>query len=322
MGEFAQTGIEDAAALLALALTPGIGQESVRLVLESANRAGRALCDLLALPLREMVMVLPARRDALAKRITEQTPALRETARRLVTEVIGHGGRFLGLTDPRYPQTLRRHLRGSAPPLLFFEGDPGLLSSPAIAVVGTRTPSQTGRTVAAGMARFAAKSRAVLVSGAAEGIDAEAHRIALDEGGMTIAVLPQGLLRYTPPEYLRRALAERRALLVSQFPPDLPWQRYAAVTRNNVIAGQARLVLVVEPRKQGGSVRTGLAARLQGKTVAVWQQDASGLAHVMAGAGCVNLGGQSSIRLERELHGLWRQSEALEAQPGELWLTS
>jgi len=319
MGEITQTPVEDAAALLALALTPGIGQHSVRLALETAGRLHLPPYAFLVLPLRRLVAALPPRSDAVAARIAEQTPAWHARALRLLEQLLESGGGYVSLSDTAYPRRVRAHLRRAAPPLLFFRGPLELLARPGTAVVGTRTPLPGARDAASSMARFAAMAGDILISGAAEGIDTTAHNAALAAGGTTLAVLPQGVLTYTPPPYLEQALREGRALLLSPFPPDAPWRRYAAVTRNDLIAAAARLILVVAPQKTGGSVRTGLSGRGQGKTVAVWQHPPDALPRTLLGAGCADLGAAQGLELAQQLHGLWRQAQALDAGSPDLW---
>ncbi len=319
MGEQTQTAFEDAAALLALALTPGIGPHSVRLALETAARLGLPPSAFIALPLHRLLAAFPSRRDAVAARIAEQTRAWRATARRLLEQVLESGGAYLSLNDTAYPRMLRAHLGRAAPPLLFFRGPLELLARPGTAVVGTRTPLPGARDAASVVARFAAKTGDVLISGAAEGIDITAHSAALVAGGTTLAVLPQGVLTWTPPHCIEQAVRDGRALLLSPFPPDAPWRRYAAVTRNDLIAALARLILVIAPQKTGGSVRTGLSGRRQGKTVAVWRHAPGALPRTLLGAGCSDLGAAEGIELEQQLHGLWRQAPALHAGPPDLW---
>jgi DNA protecting protein DprA len=319
MGKNSQIDKKAALTILALSLTPGIGQESVRLIMAAAERKKMPLPTFSVMSLRDLVAALPERCDGLAKRIIEQTPAYRETAHHLLDELIASGGGYLGVTEPRYPNTLRLHLDRHAPPLLFFKGNTGLLSKPSVAVVGTRRPSHKGKAAAQAMAHFAVTSQAVLVSGAAEGIDTAAHRAALEANGTTIAVLPQGLLTYAGPEYLERAVRDGAALLLSPFPPDLPWKQYAAVTRNAIIAALARLVFVVEPRKKGGSVRTALLARQQGKTVAVWHTEMGSFAKTLAAAGCINLNSSENLILDAELHRLWGQAKTQGPSEDILW---
>lgn len=171
----------------------------------------------------------------------------------------------LSIDDPSYPEALKRCLDLQAPPLLWYRGNRELLSRGGGSVVGARRIAQAGLECARECARVLAGLGAVLVSGGADGADLAAHEAALEAGGATIVVLPRGLRTYDPPEFLRKALAEGSALFLSGFAPDAPWATHQAVTRNATIAALSRVVCVVEPRKQGGSIRTARAALALGQ---------------------------------------------------------
>jgi DNA processing protein len=156
------------------------------------------------------------------------------------------------------------------PAQLFLRGsaDVGLLSQPAIAVVGARACSAYGRSVARSLARDVAAAGLVVVSGMARGIDGEAHRGALDGGGRTIAVLGCGIDRDYPAAHAE--LARRIAhdgLVVSEYEPGIepaPW-RFPA--RNRIIAGLCRATLVVEARERSGALITADFALEEGREV-------------------------------------------------------
>jgi len=144
------------------------------------------------------------------------------------------------------------------PPRLYLRGDadPELLARPAVAVVGARACSSYGAHVARVLGRELAAAGVVVVSGLARGIDAEAHRGAL-EAGTTVAVLGCGIDRDYPrahAELARRVAAE--GLVVSEYGPGVepaPW-RFPA--RNRVVAGLALATIVVEARERSGALIT------------------------------------------------------------------
>ena len=145
------------------------------------------------------------------------------------------------------------------PKRLYLRGDgsPRLLSCPAVAIVGTRSCSPYGAQVARRLGRELAAAGAVVVSGMARGIDAEAHRGALEGEGATVAVLGCGIDRDYPRAH--SALAQRIAasgLLVSEYEPGTepaPW-RFPA--RNRIIAGLAQVTIIVEARARSGALIT------------------------------------------------------------------
>ena len=144
------------------------------------------------------------------------------------------------------------------PARVYFRGAAlEVLERPAVAMVGARSCSGYGAQVARRLARELAGAGVVIVSGLARGIDAEAHRGALEGGGATVAVLGCGIDRDYPAAHagLARRIAET-GLVVSEYPPGLepaPW-RFPA--RNRIIAALAEATVVVEARERSGALIT------------------------------------------------------------------
>ena len=169
---------------------------------------------------------------------------------------------------PRLPPLLRAiH---DPPPGLFLRGDAelALLEQPAVAIVGARQCSGYGATVARSLGRELAAAGLVVVSGLARGVDAEAHRGALDARGRTIAVLGCGVDRDYPAanaELARRVAAT--GLVVSEYAPGVepaPW-RFPA--RNRIVAGLCAATVVVEARERSGALITADFALEEGREV-------------------------------------------------------
>jgi DNA processing protein len=176
--------------------------------------------------------------------------------------------RCLRRRDATYPPLLgaihdpprQLFLRGS--------GDSELLSRPAVAVVGARSCSAYGRSVARSLARELAAAGLVVVSGMARGVDGEAHRGALEAGGATVAVLGCGIDRDYPAAHaeLARRIRER-GLAASEYEPGVepaPW-RFPA--RNRIIAGLCAATVVVEARERSGALITADFALDEGREV-------------------------------------------------------
>ena len=178
------------------------------------------------------------------------------------------GIRFVGRGAAVFPGLLRSiH---DPPPGLFLRGvaDVELLARPAVAVVGARACSGYGAAVARSLARDLAAAGLVVVSGLARGIDAEAHRGALEADGTTVAVLGCGIDRDYPAAH--RELARRIAdtgLIVSEYAPGVepaPW-RFPA--RNRIVAGLCAATVVVEARERSGALITADLALEEGREV-------------------------------------------------------
>lgn len=180
------------------------------------------------------------------------------------------GYTWVSWLDAHYPALLTENLGNDAPPVLFLGGNAALLDRPAISIAGTRRPSKEGERNARELASGVVRRGNVVVSGGAMGVDTAARNGALEAGGATIVVLPEGLLGFMHPDDWFRALREKRILLLSEFVPCAPWADYAAVTRNATLSALGRAVCIVEPgQKRGGSLRTARCGLEQGKPVFV-----------------------------------------------------
>ncbi len=168
---------------------------------------------------------------------------------------------LLTLADEDYPRGLLE--LADPPPLVFLSGRRELLARPALAVVGSRSATRQGESNAAAFARHLSTAGLAIVSGLARGIDAAAHRGALDGGGGTIAVLGTGIdLVYPPGHRELSARIGRDGLLLTELPPGAPPLPQQFPRRNRLIAGLSLGVLVVEAALQSGSLIT---ARLAGE---------------------------------------------------------
>jgi DNA processing protein len=175
------------------------------------------------------------------------------------------GHHLVSIRDARYPPLLARI--PAPPPLLFVTGDPGLLSRPQLAIVGSRNPTSGGSRNARQFARFLAAAGLAVTSGLAVGIDAAAHEGAL-AAGATIAVSGTGPDRIYPA--VNRELAHRiavRGALVTEFPPGTGVRREHFPRRNRIISGLSLGVLVVEAAARSGSLITARLAAEHGREV-------------------------------------------------------
>ena len=177
-------------------------------------------------------------------------------------------GRHIGIVtwfDEEYPASLRGI--DKPPAILFLSGDRSLLSSTkTVGIVGTRTPSDYAARMTFDIAADLAACGAVVVSGMAYGIDGVAAAGALSAGGKTIAVLGCGLDMTYPAKHakLRREI-ERNGLVISEYPPGSPPERYHFPERNRIISGLSAGVFVAEGTLQSGAMITAEYAEKQGK---------------------------------------------------------
>ncbi|TKR57208.1 DNA-protecting protein DprA [Allopusillimonas ginsengisoli] len=250
--------IEELRAWIRLSLEPGLGPVQARQLLATAGLP-HDVYDQSAAALSKAVP------EAMARQLTHspdaRTVASIDATLAWLAQPRHH---VLTLADPTYPASL---LDTHDPPLLLYvNGNPALLSRPAIAIVGARSASPAGQDNARAFSRFLAGAGWCIVSGLAEGIDAAAHEGALQagpEGGATVAVLGTGIDIVYPARNLQLAhqIAEHGAL-VSEFPLGTRAIKHQFPRRNRLVAGMARGVLVVEAARQSGSLIT---ARLAGE---------------------------------------------------------
>lgn len=154
------------------------------------------------------------------------------------------------------------------PPTLWIRGQAGALSTPAVAIVGSRAASPYARQVARCLGADLARRHVTVVSGMARGVDSSAHLGALDGGGSTIAVFGCGADVIYPSEHA--TLAEHiceRGTIVSEFPPGTQPLPYHFPRRNRIISGLSLAVVVVEAAEGSGSLITADFALEQGRAV-------------------------------------------------------
>jgi len=233
---------------LALALLPGVGPSTYHSLRAKFGSAPRAFDD--APGLRGHVPALERADDLLA------------TARDRGMSTILSG-------DATYPAPLLE--LADPPPCLFALGNLALLDRPAVAIVGTRRATPYGERVTRELATALARSGLVILSGMARGIDAAAHRAALDATGATIAVLGTGVDLAYPRGHrdLHRRIAVHGLLLSEEFPGDRA-SPGSFPKRNRIIAALARATIIVEaPFRSGALITAGHALDLHRDLAAV-----------------------------------------------------
>lgn len=176
------------------------------------------------------------------------------------------GVEVLTLADRAYPEHLREI--ADPPPVLYLQGTLLPADRWAVAVVGTRRITAYGRQVVERLVAELARAGVTIVSGLARGVDAAAHRVTLEAGGRTIAVLGSGLDRIYPSEHagLVREITRRGAVL-SEFPLGTPPDALNFPRRNRIISGLALGTLVVEANETSGALITADFALEQGRDV-------------------------------------------------------
>jgi DNA processing protein len=246
---------------IALNMTPGVGPRAAAKLLERFGSAegvfGALRSELERLRLRPEAVESIALRD-------RHEEAARELER---VRAIG-GADVLVLDDGSYPALLREI---ADPPItLYVRGSwAACLEAPCVGVVGSRRCSTYGQNVAVALARELASRGVTIISGLARGIDAAAHRGALEAGGRTVAVLGTGIDEVYPRDHRKLAdeILEKGGALVTQFPLGTPPVAENFPYRNRIISGLSLGVVVVEAAENSGSLITARLAMEQNREV-------------------------------------------------------
>jgi DNA processing protein len=188
--------------------------------------------------------------------------------RKYLESLAAAGYGFLSRSARAFPPLLRAIHDPPAGLFLRGEAEPPVLSRPAVAIVGARACSGYGASVGRSLGRELAAAGLVVVSGLARGIDAEAHRGALEANGTTVAVLGCGIDRDYPAAHaeLARRVADA-GLIVSEYAPGVEPAAWRFPARNRIVAGLCAATVVVEARERSGALITADLALDEGREV-------------------------------------------------------
>jgi DNA protecting protein DprA len=164
---------------------------------------------------------------------------------------------FISMLDPLYPKILSHALKNSTPPILSYFGNLQLLQKPSVGFCGSRKASQKGLRIAKDGVEQLVNQGVVIISGYASGVDQQVHLTALESGGFTIIVLPEGLLNFKVRKVLRDIWDWNRVLVISEFLPNAVWLASRAMQRNKTIIGLSRVMVLIEAGENGGSIDAG-----------------------------------------------------------------
>ena len=243
-----------------LNMTPGIGPRAAAKLLERFGSAG-AVYSATRSELEHLRLPPEAVDTIIARDLQADAEAEIDAIRQL-------GGDILLLDDGVYPSSLREIY--DPPIVLYVKGAwSECLDQPCIGVVGSRRCSTYGQNAAMMLARDLAARGVTVVSGFARGIDAAAHRGALEAGGRTVAVLGTGLDEIYPRDHKKLAadLLSQRGAVVTQFPLKTPPVSENFPYRNRIISGLSLGIVVVEAAENSGSLITARLAIEQNREV-------------------------------------------------------
>lgn len=245
--------------VLRLNLVPGIGPRTFQLLLERFESPSAILNASLA-ELQEVPNVGPKLAMSVMTHGTERA------AREELAKARGAGISLLIRDQEGYPPALCRI--PDPPTVLYCQGTLIPADQLAIAIVGSRHCTAYGRQQAHRLAMGLANAGVTVISGLARGIDAEAHRGAMEAGGRTIAVCATGLGTVYPPEHAELAESiARQGCLLTESPMDQLPKSGLFPQRNRIISGMSMGVVLIEAGRNSGALHTARHAMEQNREV-------------------------------------------------------
>lgn len=157
------------------------------------------------------------------------------------------------------------------PKTLYYIGELPTERRPTVAIVGTRKPTRYGVEVTQRFAGELASKGVVIISGLALGVDAIAHRAALDAGGTTLAMQANGLAKLAPSSnrQLGEDIVQNGGAIISEYAPDESPRLWRFLERNRIVSGLSDAILITEASAQSGTMSTAKHALEQGREVFV-----------------------------------------------------
>ena len=173
----------------------------------------------------------------------------------LVDDLFNQGFEIIPIYSKEYPKTLKDNLRTTySPPLLYIKGNKEIFHREKVAVVGSRNVSAKGIDFTKRITKKLVEQGNVIVSGFAKGVDRISLEVALENGGQSIIVLPQGILTFSSGfKKYYQGIIHGDILVISTFHPKLPWSVGLAMGRNRYIHGLANDIYVAESDFKGGT---------------------------------------------------------------------
>ena len=245
--------------LIHLNLIPGIGNHTIRRLLAAFGSAEKSL----AATSEELAQIDGLTPDVRQHLIDGRSRAPLAQELELIEQ---HQCHIVTLNDESYPPLLKQI--SDPPVLLYITGQLPIVDTLSVAIVGSRSPTEYGKTISQQLSHQLAARGITVVSGFARGIDTCAHRGALEAGGRTVAVFGCGLsIMYPETNQALAAEMIKSGALVSEFPMTMPPRGANFPRRNRVISGLTLGTLVVEASDRSGSLITARHAAEQGREV-------------------------------------------------------
>lgn len=251
-------------ALLALKRVPELGIRRIKLLLDTLG--GNDASQIFEMGIPELLRIDGIGEQS-AKNLTKFSDWSLVERDLDITEK--SGANLVSVTDDHYPHLLK-HIY-DPPVLLWYKGDPDVLTSDGLAVIGTRNPGKYGVKQVTNWTEAIVKSGLTVNSGLAYGIDSIAHHTAVKTGGKTIAVLGSGI-DVIYPSRNRKIVSEmldNGSVILTEYLPGTAPDAVNFPERNRIVSGMSHGVVVIESGIKGGSMITARSALDQNREVFV-----------------------------------------------------
>jgi len=233
---------------IALTKIPMVGLWTARLLIGACGSAEAVFSEN-----KKTLTKIPRISPAIVKNILEANPEALSVPD--LTFIKEHKIKPLFFTDPDYPSRLKPF--SDSPMILYYKGKANLNADRIVSIVGTRTPTEYGKTYCQEIVEGLAKYNVLVISGLAYGIDVTAHQKCLSLQIPTVGVLGHGMSQIYPAAHkpVAARMLEQGGIL-TQFGPDKGPEREHFPMRNRIVAGMSDAVVVVETARKGGSMIT------------------------------------------------------------------
>lgn len=240
---------EDLRYFLALALAPKIGPGSFKAILAYAG----SVKNFFQLS-RGKASKIPRGGDKIQNILGQESQLLR-LADALINDSQKKGFEILTSLNPKFPQRLK--LQADSPVVFFSKGNFDFNLDRTVGIVGTRSATTYGKAATRKIIEDLTLYQPAIISGLAYGIDIEAHRMAIQAGLPTVAVMGSPIDQIYPPTHTKTAIQlQENGALISEYSPGIKMSPGNFPARNRIIAALADALIVVEAAVKGGALIT------------------------------------------------------------------
>ncbi len=245
---------------IGLTLLPNIGDVNAKSLVSYCGSAGEVFKTK-----EKLLQKIPGIGVINAKKIISNKDVLKR-AEEEVEFILKYKIKPIFFTDVEYPQRLK--FCNDSPVMMFYKGNANLNAEKIVAVVGTRKPDDYGKELTQRLLNDLAGSGILVISGLAYGVDGHAHKYALDNGLQTVGVVAHGLDRVYPTAHtaLAKKMLKNGGLLTDFMSGTNP-DAVNFPKRNRIVAGLCDALVVIQSKREGGSLITATIASSYNKDV-------------------------------------------------------